>query len=112
MPDVPVPPTQYLAMEVLAARYRLGEKTWTFPAHCRSALRSLSERNWVGHKSGIMQGTELAWLTAEGITAWDLDKPWKPTSDLPQPNQPTMNLVVHERDTIWNTIRSKWQVRK
>lgn len=112
MPDAPVPPTQYLAMEVLAARYRLGEKTWTFPAHCRPALRLLADKNWVVHKGGILEGTELAWLTEDGISAWDLDKPWRSPSEVPQPNEPSMNLLVAERDTIWNTIRSKWQVRK
>ena len=27
-----LPPTQYLVLDVLAARYRLGENAWTFPA--------------------------------------------------------------------------------
>lgn len=112
MPDVPVPPTQYLAMEVLAARWRLGEPTWTFPGHCRPTLRALADKNWVGHKSGVAQGTELAWLTDEGIAAWNLDKPWRAPSAIPQPNAPSMNLLVAERDTIWNTIRSQWQVRR
>lgn len=111
MHNEPVPPTQYLTMEVLAARWRLGEKIWTFPGHCRPALRSLADKNWVGHKNGVLDGTELAWLTAEGITAWDLDKPWRSTSDIPQPNAPTMNLLAAERDTVWGTIRSRWQVR-
>jgi hypothetical protein len=34
-----------------------------------------------------------------------------PASGVPQPNQPEMNLLVHERDTIWGTIRSLWRGR-
>lgn len=36
-----LPPTQYLIMEVLAARERAGEQSWPFPARLRPALRAL-----------------------------------------------------------------------
>lgn len=78
MSDEHVPPTQYLAMEVLAARYRLGESLWTFPSPCRAPLRALAARGWVRHKSGITEHTMRAWLTEAGIAAWALDQPYPP----------------------------------
>jgi hypothetical protein len=33
-----LPASQYLVLEVLAARYRLGEPFWTFPSRFRRAL--------------------------------------------------------------------------
>ena len=65
-----VPPTQYLVMEVLGARWRLGEQTWTFPSACRKALDALQARGWVWHKDGIVERTRLAGLTDEGRGAW------------------------------------------
>ena len=59
-------PTEYLIGEVLAARYRLGEATWTFPTEVRKALRSLEARNLIGWKSGIVENTCLVWLTPAG----------------------------------------------
>jgi hypothetical protein len=38
-----LPPTQYLLMETLAARCRLGESYWTFPNTCMPAARKLEE---------------------------------------------------------------------
>jgi hypothetical protein len=36
-----LPPTQYLVMEVLAARHRTGEPYWTFPSSLRNTLDAL-----------------------------------------------------------------------
>lgn len=36
-----LPPTQYLILEVLAARERIGEPSWPFPSRLRSALAAL-----------------------------------------------------------------------
>jgi hypothetical protein len=62
------PPTQELVLEVLAARYRLGEHGWTFarrPA-IRTALQCLADDGLIGYKAGVVQGTFLAWLTDSG----------------------------------------------
>lgn len=64
-----LPPTQYLIVEVLAARWRTGEQVWTFPARLRSALTPLADAGLVGWKAGIEQGTVLAWLTDAGRAA-------------------------------------------
>lgn len=61
-----LPPTEYLIMETLAARYRLGEKGWTFPNAVRERLSSLAERGLVGFKSATIYGYQLAWLTDAG----------------------------------------------
>jgi hypothetical protein len=59
-------PTEYLVMEVLAARVRLGESHWTFPTRIRPALRSLEAKKLIGWKSGVVGNTCRAWLTLDG----------------------------------------------
>jgi hypothetical protein len=65
-----LPPTEYLVMEVLGARRRLGERTWTFPTSVRPALRRLEARDLIGWKSGIVENTCLAWLSLTGAKLW------------------------------------------
>jgi hypothetical protein len=64
-----LPPTAYLIMEVLAARYRLGETWWTFPRKTgiRTAADSLEALGFVTVFSGITQGTFRIALTPYGI---------------------------------------------
>lgn len=61
-----LPPTQYLIMEVLAARHRTGEHTWTFPTRLRPHLRHLATAGLIDWKAGTVHGTALAWLTDTG----------------------------------------------
>lgn len=76
MPDHDrLPPTQYLMMEVLAARYRLGERAWTFPNSCRRAAQALTDASFVWWKSAVTEGHIQVFLTAVGIAAWELDRP-------------------------------------
>lgn len=64
-----LPPTQYLILEVLAARHRTGERLWTFPAKLRHHLNVLADRGLIGWKSGITYGTVRAWFTDAGRAA-------------------------------------------
>lgn len=61
-----LPLTQYLVMEVLAARHRTGEDHWTFPTRATPAVRRLEGHRLVRWKSGIVEGTILVWLTDAG----------------------------------------------
>ena len=61
-----LPTSQYLILEVLAARSRLGEACWTFPTRCHPALRRLEARGLVTYKSGVIEHTLLAWFTDKG----------------------------------------------
>jgi hypothetical protein len=56
-------PTEYLTMEVLAARFRLGQSMWTFPKNVRPTLVRLESQGLIGWKSGVVQDTCRAWLT-------------------------------------------------
>jgi hypothetical protein len=64
-----LPPTQYLILEVLAARRRTGERTWTFPDRLRRQIDNLSWLGLVGWKFGVAQRSVQAWLTAAGQSA-------------------------------------------
>jgi hypothetical protein len=63
-------PTEYLIMEVLLARWRLGEGMWTFPSALRASVRRLESRGLVSWKSGIVEKTVLVWLCEAGLSAW------------------------------------------
>lgn len=68
MVEIATTPTEELILEVLAARHRTGEARWTFDrnATVTRALGSLADKGLVGSKSGIVEDTCLAWLTAAG----------------------------------------------
>ena len=57
-----------LALEVLAARRRLGEAIWTFKTLNEPALRSLEADGLVFVMHGVVEDTVRAGLTAEGAT--------------------------------------------
>lgn len=61
-----LPPTQYLILEVLAARYRLGEQMWTFPDRLRPALNALQERGLIWWRSAPTPHDVQAYLTDVG----------------------------------------------
>lgn len=70
-------PMQELVVEVLGARYRLGEHVWTLSSRVRPTLKALAAMGYLGYKSGIVEGTCLAWLTPEGV-AKTLDASYVP----------------------------------
>lgn len=61
-----LPPVEYLVMDVLAARARLGETCWTFPSRLRPAMRSLADRGLLWWQPGNLPHTIRAFLTGEG----------------------------------------------
>jgi hypothetical protein len=58
-----LPPTQQLILEVLAARYRLGEQVWTFPSVHGKALRALERAGLAQLQNGIVEHSIRARLT-------------------------------------------------
>lgn len=76
MADVDVdrlPPTQYLILEVLAARARTGEHLWSFPDRLRPALRELTMAGLIGWKSSPAPNTCHVWFTVAGRKLFVLD---------------------------------------
>lgn len=67
-----LPLTQGLVMEVLAARYRAGDPTWTFSNRAKPALRALEALRLVWFKGAVTYGNQLAGLTDEGLAACTL----------------------------------------
>lgn len=64
-----LPITQYLIMEVLAARHRTGEPGWNFPKRARRQLDALATYGLIGYRSWSEPNTYQAWLTEKGKTA-------------------------------------------
>lgn len=64
-----LPPVWQLVLELLAARARCGEEVWTISKRAaRSAVLEAIETTTglIGWKAGIVEGTNIAWLTDEG----------------------------------------------
>ncbi len=57
----------YLILEVLAARFRCGEKLWTFESRLRPALNALEAAGLVTLMSGVTENTIRARLTDKGL---------------------------------------------
>jgi hypothetical protein len=69
-------PTEFLMMEVLAARYRLGNGWWTFPSFCKPAARRLEAKNLITWKPYVIEKTIMANLTDWGYNVWELYEPF------------------------------------
>jgi len=53
-------------LEVLRARFRLGESLWTFSSSATKPLRSLEAKGLVQVMHGVVEGSVRASFTAEG----------------------------------------------
>lgn len=62
-------PTQELILDLLGARWRLGEEVWTLDRRVLQQVRALEQQGLIEWKAGIVEGTILAWLTDKGIGA-------------------------------------------
>lgn len=65
--DDNITPTEYLVMEVLVARWRLGEISWPFPNFVLPALRRLQDRGMIDYQSNVVEKTQRAWMTQAGM---------------------------------------------
>jgi hypothetical protein len=64
-----LPPTQYLVLEVLAARARLGEACWTFPTRLLPALNALQALGLIWWRHAPIPACVQAYLTDAGREA-------------------------------------------
>lgn len=65
-------PTEYLVLDVMSSRRRLGEGLWTFPRFMQRTLRSLEAKGYIGWKQGP-SGDPQAWFNR---LRPDLTEPW------------------------------------
>lgn len=91
-----LPPTQYLILDVLAARYRTGEQLWTFPSTLRPAIRALEAQGLVSSMHGITYKTVRVRLTDKG-RAEVIKADYVP----PQPVLPAGTETVEEWSVRW-----------
>jgi DNA-binding MarR family transcriptional regulator len=98
MTEIQLPPVQELIMDNLAARHRLGERTWTFTSTSGmgKALRKLEELELITFKRGVVEKSYLASLTSKGREEW-LDASYQ------APNA----LTPDELATVAATLREK-----
>lgn len=77
MTDEKFTPTEDLVMEVLAARYRLGENWWTFDSRHSRTLARLADRGLLRTMHGIVEKSVRAALTDDGVKAY-IDESYVP----------------------------------
>lgn len=70
---VHVTPTEDLLMEVLSARYRLGENLWTFDLRHKKALERLEAKGLVTVLHGIVDHSLRASMTLTGVSMYVSD---------------------------------------
>ena len=66
-----LPLTQYLIIETLAARHRLGEPFWTFPNRVKPMLRKLADAGWVSFESAVTNDVRARLTDAGRVGAFD-----------------------------------------
>ena len=93
--DIQLTPAEYLAMEALIARARLGESYWTFPSSITPTARRLEALGLIGWKSGIVERTILMWIRDDVRTEL-LSYPYEPPSGTV--NISTEELALLRRD--------------
>lgn len=64
-----LPPTQYLVLELLAARHRLGHREWTLPDRFLRQVTALEQLGLVRWRSHPEPKCIYAWLTEAGRRA-------------------------------------------
>lgn len=63
-------PTEELVMEVLSARYRLGETQWSMSTKHGKSLAALADKGMLTFRSGVTERTYLVQMTEEGRTEY------------------------------------------
>lgn len=106
-------PTQELLLDVLAARFRLGENLWTFGSHLRKAAEQLAARGLVFTTHGITEHTIRVGLTEKGRAA-TLDPGYQPRAAVRHLTQEQLRRGLEQAE-IWSdggyseSSRSYWQ---
>lgn len=70
MPEVKLTPTENLVLDVLIARYRMGEHLWTFSSTVSRAVDSLENKGLVQSLNGVTEHTVRAMLTNAAIAEY------------------------------------------
>lgn len=68
--DVVLTPTEDLVVEVLVARYRLGEVLWTFDSKVSKQIKSLEKKGIVNSMHGIVENSVRASFTDAGFAKY------------------------------------------
>lgn len=106
-------PTQDLILNVLAARYRLGENLWTFDSNLTKQAKQLADRGLVFTTHGITENTIRIGLTEAGKAA-TLDPGYRPRAAVKHVTEEQLRRSLEQAE-IWadngysETSRSYWQ---
>lgn len=88
-----LPPTLYLILEVLAARYRLGEELWPFPTSVAASLGKLERAGLTSRMHGNTPRTVRARLTEAGKATALGDRYQPPNGGVERPRQALRSIA-------------------
>lgn len=103
-----LPLTQYLLMEVLAARRRLGEDSWTFPSRALQPLRKLEELGLVRVFGAATSGDVRATLTPTGLGGVLGADYTTPVDRLRE----RVEQEIRDKDRVWALLREEQQTSR
>lgn len=112
-----LPAAQYLILDVLAARHRLGDRVWSFPRKFKPILNRLQAAGLVEWRRSSHPDVLQAWLTPAGRDECYLGKhPETPVGPQPEPDLPdvpltTTGAIVEDGNTL-ATLRLPFDARK
>ena len=100
-------PTQDLMLNVLAARFRLGENLWTFDSNLRKQAEQLAARGLVFTTHGIIEHTIRVGLTEAGKAA-TLSPDHQPRAAVQHLTEEQLRRGLEQAE-IWSDGGSYWQ---
>jgi hypothetical protein len=78
MPSYSYTPTETLILEVLAARWRIGERSWTFQTRLNPQLNQLARRGLIYYKPASVEHAVLVSFTEQGYNAYVKPSKYQP----------------------------------
>lgn len=100
-------PTEELILEVLTARYRLGEKSWTFKSNVNKALTKLENKQLIFWKTAGDGNTSLAFFTPLGKALMLSTKYYNPNNPVLKSAKKPMKKIYQDAKSIRKNLKKK-----
>lgn len=100
-------PTEELVLEVLTARYRLGEKSWTFNSNTSKALKKLEDKNLITWKNASDGESFLVFFTPLGKALMLSSKYYNPNNPVLKAAKKQINKIYKDAKSVRKNLKNK-----
>lgn len=100
-------PTEELILEILTARYRLGEKSWTFKNNVNKSLTKLETKQLVDWKTAGDGKSSLVFFTPLGKALMLSTKYYNPNNPVLKSAKKPMKKIYKEAKSIRKDLKNK-----